>query len=162
MAIRQIRQEGDEILRKISKPVKELNDKTIDLIGDMLETMYNEEGVGLAAVQVGVLKRLFVIDIGDGPVIFINPEIIETSGEQTGPEGCLSVEGYQGTVTRPNKVTIKHYDERMKETVTTGEGLMARAMIHEYEHLDGKLYVDKVEGELRYLGEPDSEDVDED
>ena len=151
MALRNIRVEGDPILRKVCKPVTEMNDRTKELIEDMLDTMYDASGVGLAAPQVGILKRICVIDIsedGDNPVIMINPEIIESSGSQTGPEGCLSVPGKQGTVTRPNYVKAKAYDMDMNEFIVEGEELMARAICHELAHLDGDLYIDHVEDEL--------------
>lgn len=151
MALRNIRVEGDPILRKVCKPVTEVNDRTKELIEDMLDTMYDACGVGLAAPQVGILKRICVIDIsedGDNPVIMINPEIIESSGSQTGPEGCLSVPGKQGTVTRPNYVKAKAYDMDMNEFIVEGEELMARAICHELAHLDGDLYIDHVEDEL--------------
>lgn len=151
MALRNIRVEGDPILRKVCKPVTEVNDRTKELIEDMLDTMYDACGVGLAAPQVGILKRICVIDIsedGDNPVILINPEIIESSGSQTGPEGCLSVPGKQGTVTRPNYVKAKAYDMDMNEFIVEGEELMARAICHELAHLDGDLYIDHVEDEL--------------
>ena len=148
MAIRNLRYEGDPILRKTSKEVKEITPKIVELIDDMLETMYEAEGVGLAAPQVGILKRIVVIDIGEGPIVLVNPEIIETSGSQTGAEGCLSVPGKQGTVTRPNEVTVKAMDENMKPRLVKGTELLARAICHECDHLDGKLYVDLVEGEL--------------
>jgi len=148
MAIRNIRQEGDSLLRKTSREIKEVTPRIRILIDDMLETMYEAEGVGLAAPQVGVLKRLFVVDIGDGPIIMINPEIIETSGEQKGPEGCLSVVGYQGEVTRPDYVKMRGFNEEMEEVVIEAEGFLARALCHENDHLNGILYIDKVEGEL--------------
>ena len=151
MALRNIRVEGDPVLRKVCKPVTEVNDRTKELIEDMLDTMYDACGVGLAAPQVGILKRICVIDIseeGDNPVIMINPEIIESSGSQTGPEGCLSVPGKQGTVTRPNYVKAKAYDMDMNEFIVEGEELMARAICHELAHLDGDLYIDHVEDEL--------------
>ena len=118
------------------------------LIDDMFDTMYDAMGVGLAAPQVGVLKRIVTIDVGEGPILLINPEIIETSGEQTGEEGCLSVPGKSGVVTRPNYVKVRAFDKDMKEIVLEGEGLLARAFCHEIDHLDGHLYVEKVEGEL--------------
>ncbi len=152
MAIRNIRLEGDSVLTKVAKPVTEVNDKTIELIEDMLDTMYDAYGVGLAAPQVGILKRIVVIDVseeGDDPIILINPEIIETDGVQTGDEGCLSVPGKCGTVTRPNYVKVKALNEEMEEVIYEGEGLLARAFCHEIDHLDGNLYVDKVEGPLR-------------
>ena len=148
MSVRTIRVEGDDILRKRSKEIKEMTPRLEQLIDDMIETMYDSEGVGLAAPQVGILKRVVVIDVGEGPIVFINPEIIEQSGEQTGYEGCLSVPGKSGIVTRPNVVTVKALDREMKEFTLTGTELMARAICHECAHLDGQLYVDLVEGEL--------------
>ena len=148
MAIRQIREMGDEVLTKVSKVVKKVSPRTIMLIEDMLDTMYETGGVGLAAPQVGILQRIVVIDVGDGPIVLINPEIIETSGEQTGDEGCLSVPGKAGCVTRPNYVKVKAMDVNMEEVIYEGEGLLARAFCHEIDHLDGHLYVEKVEGEL--------------
>ena len=148
MAIREIREMGDEVLGKVCKEVKTITPRTLTLIEDMLDTMYDAYGVGLAAPQVGILKRIVVIDVGEGPIILINPEIIETSGEQTGNEGCLSVPGKAGCVTRPNYVKVKALDENMEEGIYEGEGLLARAFCHEIDHLDGHLYVEKVEGEL--------------
>ena len=148
MAIRNLRYEGDPILRKTSKEVKEVTPRIRELIDDMLETMYEENGVGLAAPQVGVLKRIVVIDVGEGPIVLINPEILETSGEQTGDEGCLSVPGMAGQVTRPNYVKVKAMDEDMNEVIYEGTELLARAFCHEIDHLDGKMYTDLVEGEL--------------
>lgn len=149
MALRKLRYEGDPVLNKVAKEVKELTPRTKDLIGDMIETMYHENGVGLAAPQVGILKRICVIDVGEGPYVFINTEIIESSGEQTGDEGCLSVPGKSGVVTRPNYVKARAYDADMKPFEVEGAGLFARAMCHEFDHLDGHLYVEKVEGELQ-------------
>ncbi len=114
----------------------------------MLDTMYDAMGVGLAAPQVGILKRIVVIDVGEGPIVLINPEILETSGEQTGDEGCLSVPGMAGQVTRPNYVKVKALDVNMDEQIYEGEGLLARAFCHEIDHLDGKMYTELVEGEL--------------
>ncbi len=148
MAIREIRVQGDEVLGKVCKEVKAMTPRTLVLIEDMIDTMYEAMGVGLAAPQVGILKRLVVIDVGEGPIVLINPEILETSGEQTGDEGCLSVPGKAGTVTRPNYVKVKALDENMEEVIYEGEGLLARAFCHEIDHLDGHLYVEKVEGEL--------------
>ncbi|MDI9242379.1 peptide deformylase [Fusibacillus kribbianus] len=142
MAIRIIREIGDEVLTKKAKEVKEMTPRTQKLIADMLDTMYEANGVGLAAPQVGILKRIVTIDVGDGPIVLINPVIVETSGEQTGPEGCLSVPGKQGNVTRPNEVTVKALDENMKERLITGTELLARAICHECDHLEGKLYVE--------------------
>lgn len=148
MAIRKIREIGDEVLTKVCKPVDKMTLRTKILIDDMLDTMYEAYGVGLAAPQVGILKRLVVIDVGEGPIVLVNPEIIETSGEQTGEEGCLSVPGKSGIVTRPNVVKIRALDQDMKPFEMEGEGLLARAFCHEIEHLDGTLYVAHVEGEL--------------
>lgn len=149
MALRNIRELGDDVLRKTAKEVRDVTPKVKELIEDMFETMYAADGVGLAAPQVGILKRIVVIDVGDGePLTMINPEIIETSGEQTGYEGCLSVPGKSGVVTRPNFVKARALDENMKIFIVEGEGLLARAICHELDHLDGKMYVDFVEGSL--------------
>lgn len=148
MAIRTIRIMGDSVLEKKCKDVKEMTPRTEVLIEDMLDTMYEENGVGLAAPQVGILKRIAVVDIGDGPYILINPEIIETAGTQTGEEGCLSLPGKAGLVTRPNYVKVRCLNEQMQEVIHEGEELLARAFCHEIEHLDGHMYVEKVEGEL--------------
>lgn len=149
MATRKIRIDGDSILRKICKPVKEMTPRLSQLIDDMFDTMYEANGVGLAAPQVGIVKRIVVIDIGDkNPLTLINPEIIETSGEQTGDEGCLSLPGKVGQVTRPMHVACKALDRDMNEITVTGEGLLARAICHETDHLDGILYKDKVEDGL--------------
>lgn len=149
MAIRKIRTIGDEILRKHCKPVKEITPRITELIVDMFETMYETNGVGLAASQVGILKQIVVIDVDDGnQYVLINPEIVETRGSQTGPEGCLSVPGKSGTVTRPEYVKIKAFDASMEPFELEGEGFLARAICHECDHLNGDLYVDKVEGEL--------------
>lgn len=149
MAIRNLRYEGDPILNKETKEVKAVTPKIKQLIGDMLDTMYENNGVGLAAPQVGVLRRIAVIDIGEGPFVFINPRIIAADGSQTGDEGCLSVPGKTGTVTRPNYVKTVAFDENMNAFEIEGTELFARAMCHEFDHLDGHLYVEKVEGELR-------------
>lgn len=149
MAIRNIREMGEEILTKKCKEIKEMTPRTKELIEDMLDTMYAANGVGLAAPQVGVLKRVVVIDVtGEEPYILINPVIVETSGEQTGQEGCLSVPGKSGQVTRPNYVKVTAQDVDMKTFTLEGEGLLARALCHELDHLDGHLYVEKVEGDL--------------
>ena len=148
MAVRQVREMGDEVLNKVSKEVKMITPRTITLIEDMLDTMYETNGVGLAAPQVGILKRIVVIDVGEGPIILINPVILETSGEQTGEEGCLSVPGKAGQVTRPYYVKVKALNENMEEVIYEGEELLARAFCHEIDHLDGHLYVELVEGEL--------------
>lgn len=148
MAIRMIREENEPILRKKCKSVSEITPKIVELVEDMLDTMYEANGVGLAAPQVGMLKRIVVIDVGEGPVILINPEIIEISGEQTGSEGCLSVPGKMGIVTRPNYAKVKAVDITGQNIIVEGEELMARALCHEIDHLDGVLYIDKIEGEL--------------
>ena len=149
MAIRNIRIMGDPMLEKVCKEVKEVTPRIKELIEDMLETMYDANGVGLAAPQVGVLKRIVVIDVtGEDPIVLINPRILETSGEQTGGEGCLSLPGKSGTVTRPNYVKVKAYDREMKPFEIEGTELLARAFCHEIDHLDGHMYVEKVEGEL--------------
>jgi len=149
MAIRNIRTMGDSCLTKECKPVKEMNHKLQVLIEDMLDTMYEANGVGLAAPQVGILKQVVVIDVSedsDSPIILINPEIIETDGEQTGEEGCLSVPGKSGVVTRPNYVKVKALDENMEEVIYEGTELLARAFCHEIDHLHGIVYVSKAEG----------------
>lgn len=151
MAIREIREIGDEVLNKQCKPVKEMTDRLNILIDDMIETMHDAEGVGLAAPQVGILKRIVVIDVSenaDSPIIMINPEIIERSGEQCGSEGCLSVPGKVGIVTRPMFAKAKALDREMNEIIVEGEGLLARAICHELDHLDGHLYTELVEGKL--------------
>lgn len=151
MALRTIRVEGDSVLTKVSRPVEKMTPRIQDLIEDMLDTMYEAQGVGLAAPQVGILKRIVVIDVGEGPIVLINPEIIETSGEQTGDEGCLSVPGMAGQVTRPNYVKVRALDEEMHEVEYEGEELLARAFCHEIDHLDGHIYTEFVEGELHQV-----------
>lgn len=148
MAIREIRKKGDEVLRKICKPVPEVNNKVVQLIDDMLETMYEADGVGLAAPQVGILKRVVVIDVGDGPVELINPEKIEESGEQLYVEGCLSIPGIYGEVKRPERVVVKALDREGKEQKIEGTGVLAVALCHEIDHLDGILFEDNV---IRYI-----------
>ena len=157
MAIRQVRTIGDEILTKECKPVQAMTPRIRELIDDMFDTMYEAEGVGLAAPQVGILKQIIVMDIEDGNrYVLINPEIIEESGSQTGTEGCLSVPGKSGTVTRPNHVTVRALDEDMNAFELEGEELLARCICHECEHLHGHLYVERVEGELKDVkGEPE-------
>lgn len=151
MALRTIRTIGDEILTKKCREVTEIKPRIKELIEDMFDTMYDAQGVGLAAPQVGVLKQIVVIDVspeGDSPIVLINPQIIETSGEQTGQEGCLSVPNKAGIVTRANYAKVKAFNENMEEIIVEGEGLLARALQHEIDHLSGVLYVSKVEGEL--------------
>ena len=151
MALRTIREYGDDVLERKCKEVKEVTPRIRELVDDMLGTMYDANGVGLAAPQVGILKRIVVIDVSpeaDSPIIMINPEILETDGEQTGYEGCLSIPGKSGVVTRPNYVKAKAFDLDMNEYIIEGEELLARAICHELDHLDGHMYVEKVEGEL--------------
>lgn len=150
MALRKIRCDGDEILRKKCKEVKEMKERIKILIDDMFETMYAANGVGLAAPQVGILKRIVVIDVDyENPYVLINPVIVERDGEQTGDEGCLSLPGKVGTVTRPNHVICKCLNENMEEVEIEGEGLLARAICHELDHLEGVLYKDLTEGPIR-------------
>lgn len=152
MAIRNVRTLGDEALKRRCKEVTEMTPRTKVLIDDMVDTMYEANGVGLAANQVGILKRIVVIDTtGEDLMVFINPEIIATDGEQTGYEGCLSVPGKSGIVTRPNYVKVRALNEEMKPFELEGEGLLARAILHECEHLEGRLYVEHVEGGLTGL-----------
>ena len=154
MAIRNIREFGDPVLNKVCKEVTEVTPRIRELIEDMLDTMYAANGVGLAAPQVGILKRIAVIDTtGEDPYILINPRIVEQSGEQTGSEGCLSYPGKAGTVTRPNYVKVEYLDENMEKQVIEGTELLARALCHEIEHLDGHMYVEKVEGEIRNVND---------
>ncbi len=151
MALRTIREYGDDVLERRCKEVKEVTPRIRELVEDMLETMYDANGVGLAAPQVGILKRIVVIDVSpeaNDPIVMINPVILETDGEQTGYEGCLSIPGKSGVVTRPNYVKAKAFDLDMNEYVIEGEELLARAICHELDHLDGHMYVEKVEGEL--------------
>lgn len=160
MALRTIRTEGDPVLYKVSRPVKEMTPRIRELIVDMLDTMYDASGVGLAAPQVGILRRIVTIDIGDGPIVLINPEIVESSGEQSGDEGCLSVPGMAGRVTRPNYVKVRALDIHMNEVEYEGEELLARAFCHEIDHLEGRMYTDLVEGELHeVVYEDDDEDA---
>ncbi len=150
MALRKVRIDGDDILRKECKPIEKMTPRIATLIDDMYDTMYETNGVGLAAPQVGILKRLVVIDVGDDDVYtLINPEIIETSGTQEGDEGCLSLPGLVGTVVRPERVVCKALNENMEEIIVEGEGLLARAICHELDHLDGILYKDHVTDGLR-------------
>ncbi|MCI7596694.1 MAG: peptide deformylase [Lachnospiraceae bacterium] len=159
MATRTIREIGDSVLNKPCKEVTEITPRIRELIGDMLETMYEANGVGLAAPQVGILKRIVVIDCtGEDPIVMINPRILEVSGEQTGPEGCLSVPGKSGTVTRPAYVKAVAYNEDMEQFEIEGTELLARAICHELDHLDGHLYVEKVEGELVTVTEEEEEE----
>lgn len=150
MALRNIRIQGDPILTKKCRKIEKMTPKIQELIQDMFDTMYDAYGVGLAAPQVGILKQVVVIDTtGEAPHVLINPEIIETSGSQTGDEGCLSLPGMSGTVTRPNYVKVKALNENMEEIILEGTELLARAICHETDHLYGKMYTELVEGELR-------------
>jgi peptide deformylase len=152
MAIRTIRVYGDDSLRKKSRVVDEISPRILLLIKDMKETMYKSKGIGLAAPQVGILKRIAVIDIGDGPIVIINPEIIEMQGSQIDNEGCLSIPGTQKNVDRPEMVTVKALSEEGEEIVVHGEGLLARVLCHEIDHLDGILFIDKaLEGEAEII-----------
>ena len=165
MALRQVRLEGDPILGKRSKEIKEMTPRLQGIIEDMVETMYDQNGVGLAAVQVGILKRVVVIDCGmEEPElhVLINPVVTETSEEmQTGQEGCLSVPGKFGIVTRPMQATVEFLDENMEPQTLTGEGLLARAIMHECDHLDGHMFTEKVEGDLMDVADMAAEDEDE-
>ena len=158
MALRNIVKLGDPVLNKTSRKVEKFDEKLAILIDDMLETMYEANGVGLAAPQVGILKRIVVIDVGEGPIVMINPEIIESDGEQTGDEGCLSVPGKAGQVTRPNYVKARFMGEDMNEYEIEGEELLARCICHELDHLDGHLYVEKVEGVLHDVTYEDTQE----
>ena len=151
MAIREIREYGDDILEKPCKEVKEMTPRLKELVDDMLETMYEAGGVGLAAPQVGVLKKIFVVDITEDrndPHVFVNPEVLEEDGEQEGYEGCLSLPGKSAIVKRPNHVIVKAFDRDMQPFTLECEELMARAVCHEVDHLSGIMYVEKMEGEL--------------
>ena len=148
MALLNIRTEGDEILRKKCRPVEEITPRVLQLLDDMRETLRHANGAGLAAPQVGVLRRIAVIDVGDGPIVLVNPEVLETSGSQTGEEGCLSLPGKSGQVTRPNYAKVHAFNENMEEYEVEGEELLARALLHEIDHLDGHMYTEKVEGNL--------------
>lgn len=159
MALRNIRLEGDPILRKISRPVEELTERISTLLDDMVETMNQADGVGLAAPQVGVLRRIVTIDIGEGPMKIINPEFIETEGKYIDIEGCLSVPNKAGTVERPERVKIKYLNENWEECVLEGTGLLAKAICHELDHLDGILYTDKV---IEYVDLTAIEEAEED
>lgn len=158
MALRTIRIQGDPVLTKTCREISEITPKIAELIEDMIDTMYEANGVGLAAPQVGILKRLVVIDVGEGPIVMINPVILETSGEQTGDEGCLSLPGKAGQVTRPNYVKARAFDENMQEYEIEGTELLARAICHELDHLDGHMYTEKVEGGIHDVS---YDDIDE-
>ena len=162
MALRTIRIQGDPVLTKVCRPIPEVTDRIRTLAEDMLETMYDANGVGLAAPQVGILKRIVVIDTtGEDPYVLINPRIVESSGEQTGQEGCLSVPGKFGIVTRPNYVKAVALDVNMKPIEVEGTELLARAICHELDHLDGHLYVEKAEGSLQDVTYDDEDEEEE-
>ena len=148
MALRTIRMDGDPVLGKVCREVVEMTPKIQLLIEDMLDTMYEAEGVGLAAPQVGILKRVVTIDIGDGPLVMVNPVILTSDGEQTAGEGCISLPGKAGKVTRPNHVIAKAYDENMEEFEIEATELLARAICHELDHLEGHMYTEFVEGDI--------------
>lgn len=148
MALRQIRVAGDPVLTKTCREITEVTPKIRQLIDDMFETMYEANGVGLAGPQVGILKRIVTIDTGEGALVMINPKIIESSGSQTGEEGCLSLPGKSGVVTRPSHVKARAFDEEMQEYEIEADDLLARAICHELDHLDGHMYTELVEGEL--------------
>lgn len=156
MAIRQVRIDGDPILRKKSKEIKEVNHRIKILLEDMVDTMEDEDGIGLAAPQIGVLRRAIVVDIGEGPIKMLNPEIVDEEGEKIDIEGCLSVPGRSGTVKRPLKIRTKYMDMEGKEQIMESEDLLARAICHEIDHLNGILYIDKM------IEEVVLEDIDED
>ena len=165
MALREIREQGDPILTKPCREVKELTPRIRELIEDMFETMYEANGVGLAAPQVGVLRRICIVDVGEeqgGSFVLINPEIVETEGEQTGDEGCLSLPGKAGKVTRPMKVKVRALNEEMQPYEAEGEGLLARAFCHEIDHLDGHMYTERVEGPLHDVNSEPEETEEED
>lgn len=143
MAIRSIRKDGDEVLRKVSRKVEVIDDRILTLLDDMKETMYKAEGVGLAAPQVGVLRRVVVIDIGEGLLELINPVVMHESGEQLEEEGCLSIPGIRGQVKRPAKVIVRALDRKGETIEMTGSGLLAIALCHEIDHLNGILFTDK-------------------
>ena len=148
MAIRTIRIEGDEVLRKKSKVITKFDENLWTLLDDMKETMYSADGVGIAAPQIGLLKRVFIVDVGEGAIEFINPEVVFAEGEQFGEEGCLSIPKIYGAVRRANHVRMRAYNRKGEQFEIEGTELMARAMLHEYDHLEGRLFIDLVEGDL--------------
>ena len=159
MALRNVRVDGDPILNRVCRPIEAVTPRIETLIDDMFETMYDQDGVGLAAPQVGVLRRLCIVDVGDEkedgeleqhvhPYVFINPVLLESEGEQTGPEGCLSIPGKVGQVTRPERIVVKAFDRNMEEFTLEATGLLARAVCHELDHLDGHMYSELAEGPL--------------
>lgn len=158
MALRKIRLSDDPILRKKSKEIGEVTDRIEELLEDMVETMDDADGVGLAAPQIGVLRRAIVVDVGEGPMKIINPVIVDQEGEEIDIEGCLSVPGRSGTVKRPEKIKVKYVDIEGKDQELQGEGLLARAICHEIDHLEGILYIDKMIEEIEVEVEEDEED----
>lgn len=166
MAIRKIVEIGDEKLRKVCRPVEKFDKRLQTLLDDMADTMYKANGVGLAGPQVGILRRVAVIDVGDGLFKMVNPVIVEREGEQSGPEGCLSVPGRSGIVTRPNIVTVKYQDENGEPVTLRADEFFARAVCHELDHLDGVLYIDKMDREIfddeEYEDEDEYEEYEED
>ena len=164
MALREIRVLGDPILEKKCREVKEITPRIRELIGDMKETMYEAKGVGIAAPQVGVLRRLCIVDIGEGgpgALVLINPVLLESEGEQTDAEGCLSVPGKAGQVTRPARIRVRAQNEEMETVEIEAEDFLARAICHEMDHLDGVVYVTKVEGELYEVGSSEEDEEEE-
>ena len=162
MAIRTIREYGDDILTKPSKPVKEMTPRLKELVDDMIETMHEADGVGLAACQVGILKRIFVVDVtGEDPHVFVNPEVIESSGVQNGYEGCLSLPGMSGKVLRPEHVKIKAFDREMQPFEMEADELLARAIVHECDHLEGEMYVEHVMDGLKHNEELTEDEIKE-
>ena len=159
MALRKIRIQGDSVLTKVCRPVEKMTPRIKTLIEDMLDTMYDADGVGLAAPQVGVLRRVVVIDVGEGPIVMVNPEIIESDGSEPGEEGCLSRPGKSGVVTRPNHVKARAYNENMELYEIEGEELLARAICHELDHLEGHMYTEKVEGPLHDVTAEEEEEA---
>ena len=161
MALREVRQQGDPILQRECKPVKELKERDQILIDDMIETMLANEGVGLAAPQVGALKQIVVVDVSenrDDPIILVNPKLVESDGEQTGPEGCLSLPGLSGDVTRPYHVVVEAFDRNMEPFTVEGEELLARALCHEIDHLSGHMYTELAEGPLYEMNDNEEEE----
>lgn len=158
MAVRVIRLDSDPILRKKSRHIDEINDRTLELLDDLVDTMVEAEGVGLAAPQIGVLRRAVVVDVGDGPIKMVNPVIVSDDGEEIQPEGCLSVPGYTGLVERPLKISVKYTDEKGEEVILEAEELLARAICHEIDHLEGILYTDKATDIQRIVEEEENEE----
>lgn len=156
MAVRNIRTDGDEVLRKISKEVNSIDNKIRTLLDDMAETMYKADGVGLAAPQIGILKRMVVIDVGEGLLELVNPRIVSQSGEQIEIEGCLSIPGVMGEVKRPETVKVEALDREGKKIIVAGTELLARALCHELDHLDGILFKDKA---IRFIDEEETKRV---